>query len=71
MSISRERMSSASRASTPRGSLATRARRAAVTPMQKNPKKKEKCKNCEGRGLVKQGDKKMKCQRCGGTGFKQ
>jgi len=33
-------------------------------------KKKQKCKNCEGKGLVKQGDKKVKCQRCGGTGFK-
>ena len=39
--------------------------------MQKTPKKKEKCKNCEGKGLLKVGDKKMKCQRCGGTGFKQ
>jgi DnaJ-class molecular chaperone len=39
--------------------------------MQKNSgKKKEKCKNCEGKGLIKNGDKKMKCQRCGGTGFK-
>ena len=39
--------------------------------MQKNAgKPKVKCKNCEGKGLVKQGDKKMKCQRCGGTGFK-
>ena len=39
--------------------------------MQKNAgKPKAKCKNCEGKGLVKQGDKKMKCQRCGGTGFK-
>ena len=38
--------------------------------MQKPPKKKEKCKNCEGKGLVKLGDKKAKCQRCGGTGFK-
>jgi DnaJ-class molecular chaperone len=34
-------------------------------------KKKEKCRNCEGKGLVKQGDKKVKCQRCGGTGYKQ
>ncbi len=33
-------------------------------------KKKTKCANCEGKGLVKQGDKKMKCQRCGGSGFK-
>jgi DnaJ-class molecular chaperone len=39
--------------------------------MQKNAgKKKAKCGNCEGKGLVKVGDKKMKCQRCGGTGFK-
>jgi DnaJ-class molecular chaperone len=39
--------------------------------MQKNSgKKKEKCKNCEGKGLVKNGDKKVKCQRCGGTGYK-
>jgi DnaJ-class molecular chaperone len=34
------------------------------------PKKKQKCKNCEGKGLLKVGDKKVKCQRCGGTGFK-
>ena len=33
-------------------------------------KKKTKCKNCEGKGLIKNGDKKVKCQRCGGTGFK-
>lgn len=33
-------------------------------------KKKQKCKNCEGKGLLKVGDKKVKCQRCGGTGFK-
>ncbi len=32
--------------------------------------KKVKCANCEGKGLVKQGDKKMKCQRCGGSGVK-
>lgn len=32
-------------------------------------KKKQKCKSCEGRGLIKQGDKKVKCQRCGGTGY--
>jgi hypothetical protein len=39
--------------------------------MQKNAgKRKIKCKNCEGKGLLKQGDKKVKCQRCGGTGFK-
>ena len=39
--------------------------------MQRNTgKKKQKCKNCEGKGLVKNGDRKVKCQRCGGTGFK-
>ena len=39
--------------------------------MQKNAgKTKPKCKNCEGKGLLKQGDRKVKCQRCGGTGFK-
>jgi DnaJ-class molecular chaperone len=35
-----------------------------------NIKKKAKCKNCEGKGLVKKGDKVMKCQRCKGTGFR-
>ena len=38
--------------------------------MQKIGRKKVKCKNCEGKGLVKQGAKKVKCQRCGGTGYK-
>jgi hypothetical protein len=38
--------------------------------MQKNTKPKPKCKNCEGKGLLKNGDKKVRCQRCGGTGFK-
>ena len=37
---------------------------------QPDKKKKVKCKNCEGKGLVRNGDKKVKCQRCGGTGFK-
>ena len=37
---------------------------------QKGPniKKKQKCKNCEGKGLLKKGDKVVKCQRCGGPG---
>jgi DnaJ-class molecular chaperone len=35
-----------------------------------NIKKKQKCKNCEGKGLLKKGDKVVKCQRCGGTGFR-
>ena len=37
--------------------------------MQKNTKPKVKCKNCEGKGLIKQGNKKVKCHRCGGTGY--
>jgi len=35
-----------------------------------NIKKKVKCKNCEGKGLVKKGDKVVKCQRCHGTGLR-
>jgi DnaJ-class molecular chaperone len=35
-----------------------------------NIKKKAKCKNCEGKGLVKKGDKVVKCQRCHGTGLR-
>ena len=39
--------------------------------MQNEQRQEEsECKNCEGKGLIKNGDKKMKCQRCGGTGFK-
>jgi DnaJ-class molecular chaperone len=34
-------------------------------------KKKEKCKNCEGKGTLKKGDKVMRCQRCDGTGIKR
>jgi DnaJ-class molecular chaperone len=39
---------------------------------QKGPniKKKQKCKNCEGKGMLKKGDKIVKCQRCGGTGVR-
>ena len=37
---------------------------------KKKEKPKTKCKNCEGKGLLKLGSKKVKCQRCGGTGFK-
>ena len=33
-------------------------------------KKKQVCKNCEGKGLVKKGDRVMKCQRCKGTGVR-
>jgi DnaJ-class molecular chaperone len=32
--------------------------------------KKQKCKNCEGKGTLKKGDKIVRCQRCGGTGIK-
>jgi DnaJ-class molecular chaperone len=35
-----------------------------------NVKKKAKCKNCEGKGLLKKGDKVVKCQRCHGTGLR-
>ena len=35
-----------------------------------NIKKKQECKNCEGKGLVKKGDKMVKCQRCKGTGVR-
>ena len=35
-----------------------------------NIKKKQKCKNCEGKGLLKKGDKVVKCQRCKGTGVR-
>jgi len=35
-----------------------------------NIKKKKKCKNCEGKGLLKKGDKVVKCQRCKGTGVR-
>ena len=40
--------------------------------MQKNAdKKKENCKNCEGKGTLKKGDKVVRCQRCNGTGIKR
>src|ERR1700681_4109370 len=40
--------------------------------MQNNAgKKKEKCKNCEGKGTLKKGDKVVRCQRCDGTGIKR
>jgi hypothetical protein len=44
----------------------------AIMANEKGPniKKKQKCKNCEGKGLLKKGDKVVKCQRCGGTGFR-
>jgi DnaJ-class molecular chaperone len=40
--------------------------------MQTNAgKKKQKCKNCEGKGTLKKGDKVVRCQRCDGTGIKR
>jgi RecJ-like exonuclease len=40
-----------------------------ITQRNAMPKDKKKpCKNCEGKGLIKNGDRKVKCQRCGGTG---
>jgi RecJ-like exonuclease len=37
--------------------------------MRKNTEqKKQKCKNCEGKGTLKKGDRIVRCQRCGGTG---
>ena len=33
--------------------------------------KKQKCKNCEGKGTLKKGDKVVRCQRCNGTGIKR
>ena len=43
-----------------------------IMPNEKGPniKKKQKCKNCEGKGLLKKGDKVVKCQRCKGTGVR-
>jgi DnaJ-class molecular chaperone len=35
-----------------------------------NIKKKQKCKNCEGKGMLKKGDKVVTCQRCKGTGVR-
>jgi DnaJ-class molecular chaperone len=47
-------------------------RREIIMANEKGPniKKKQKCKNCEGKGLLKKGDKVVKCQRCGGTGVR-
>jgi hypothetical protein len=33
--------------------------------------KKQKCKNCEGKGTLKKGNKVVRCQRCNGTGIKR
>jgi DnaJ-class molecular chaperone len=40
--------------------------------MPKTPnEKKQKCKNCEGKGTLKKSDKVVSCQRCHGTGVAQ
>ena len=46
--------------------------RETIMANEKGPsiKKKQKCKNCEGTGLVKKGEKVMKCQRCKGAGVR-
>ena len=48
------------------------ARREIIMANEKGPniKKKQKCKNCEGKGLLKKGDRVVKCQRCKGTGVR-
>jgi hypothetical protein len=38
---------------------------------KKTGQQKQKCKNCEGNGMLKKGDKVVRCKRCGGTGVKQ
>ena len=38
---------------------------------KKTGRQKQKCKNCEGNGMLKKGDKVVRCKRCGGTGVKQ
>jgi DnaJ-class molecular chaperone len=51
---------------------ACNACRETIMAKEKGPniKKKQKCKNCEGKGLLKKGDKVVKCQRCKGTGVR-
>ena len=49
---------------------ATRGRKIMANEKGPNIKKKAKCKNCEGKGLLKKGDRVVKCQRCKGTGVR-
>jgi DnaJ-class molecular chaperone len=42
-----------------------------VIVQKSDGKKKQKCKNCEGKGTLKKGDKVVRCQRCDGTGIKR
>ena len=41
------------------------------TMQKKTGQQKQKCKNCEGKGMLKKGDNVVRCKRCGGTGVKQ
>jgi DnaJ-class molecular chaperone len=52
------------------GSKSQRREQTMANEKGPNIKKKQKCKNCEGKGLLKKGDKVVKCQRCGGTGVR-
>jgi DnaJ-class molecular chaperone len=54
----------------PHGAAVRRQENVMTSEKGPNIKKKQKCKNCEGKGLVKKGDKVMKCQRCKGTGVR-
>jgi DnaJ-class molecular chaperone len=50
---------------------ATRAQETMMSSFKgPNIKKKQKCKNCEGKGTLKKGDKVVTCQRCKGTGVR-
>jgi DnaJ-class molecular chaperone len=54
------------------GDVSQSRRREIIMANEKGPniKKKQKCKNCEGKGLLKKGDRVLKCQRCKGTGVR-
>jgi DnaJ-class molecular chaperone len=54
------------------GEVSRSRRREIIMANEKGPniKKKQKCKNCEGKGLLKKGDRVLKCQRCKGTGVR-
>jgi hypothetical protein len=54
----------------PAASTTSRLEKRMANEKGPNVKKKQKCKNCEGKGLLKKGDKVVKCQRCGGTGLR-
>jgi hypothetical protein len=50
--------------------FSTASRQLAVDALDDTEQKKQKCKNCEGKGTLKKGDKIVRCRRCGGTGIK-